>query len=299
MAVAPTRPKGPPLNALRAFEAAARHESFLAAATELSVTPGAIAQQVKSLEAWARCELFERHANGVRLTANGRTLLPRLSAGFDLIGNVAQDLRRLSTPAECRIATLPSLAQLWLLPLLPKLRAAFPDLTISITAMEEAPNLIRDAFDVALFFDMPPRAGISVTKLTNASCFPVCAPKLARRLKSVADLSSLPLLHDATWRGHWTAWLKRAGASEIDGTRGAIFSLYSLAIEEAKNGAGVLMGRNPLVHEALAAKKLVRPFSVAIEPSSRLTVSMRANQKVKSADKKLVQWLEEHCRQVD
>jgi len=226
MVVIPPRPKGPPLNALRAFEAAARYESFLTAAADLSVTPGAVAQQIKSLEAWAQCELFERHANGVRLSVHGRTLLPRLTAGFDLLGLAAQDLRQLSVPAECRIATLPSIAQLWRLPLLPKLRATFPDLTISITAMEEAPNLIRDPFDIALFFDMPAREGVAVSELTKASCSPACSPALARKLKCASDLAHFPLLHDATWRSQWANWLERAGVSQVDGTHGAVFSLY-------------------------------------------------------------------------
>ena len=242
MTVAPPRPKGPSLNALRAFEVAARHQSFLTAAAELSVTPGAIAQQIKSLEAWAECELFERHANGVRLTSNGSALLPRLSAGFDLLGLAAQDLRRLSSPTECRIATLPSLAQLWLLPLLPKLRATFPALTISIIAMEEPPNLVRDPYDIALFFDMPKRDGVASTALTNAACSPVCTPTLAKRLKSVTDLAHMPLLHDATWRDHWSEWFAHVGLKQTNDTHGAIFSLYSLAVEEAKAGAGVLMG---------------------------------------------------------
>jgi len=284
------------LNALRAFEAAARHESFLAAAAELSVTPGAIAQQVKSLEAWARRDLFERHANGVRLTANGRALLPRLSAGFDLLGLAAQDLRRLSTPAECRIATLPSLAQLWLLPLMPKLRARFPELTISITAMEEAPNLVRDPFDIALFFDIPAREGVTAAALTGAACAPVCSPELARKLKTPADLSHVPLLHDASWRSHWAVWLERAGVSNVDGARGAVFSLYSLALEEAKSSAGVLIGRRPLIDAALAAKTLVRPFDIEIERDSALKAALRSPRGAQGADGKLVDWLKACCR---
>ena len=272
------------MNALRAFEAAARHESFLAAAAELSVTPGAIAQQVKSLEAWAR------------RTANGRALLPRLSAGFDLLGLAAQDLRRLSTPAECRIATLPSLAQLWLLPLMPKLRARFPELTISITAMEEAPNLIRDPFDIALFFDIPAREGVTAAALTGAACAPVCSPELARKLKTPADLSHVPLLHDATWRNHWAVWLERTGVSNVDGARGAVFSLYSLALEEAKSGAGVLIGRRPLIDGALQAKTLVRPFDIEIERESALKAALRSPRGSQGADGKLVEWLKACCR---
>ena len=296
MPVNPPRPKGPPLNALRAFEAAARHESFLAASEELSVTPGAIAQQIKSLEGWARCELFERHANGVRLTVGGRALLPRLSTAFDLLGLAGQDLRRLSASAECRIATLPCIAQLWLLPLLPRLRIAFPKLTISITAMEEPPNLVRDPFDIALFFDMAAREGVTVAALTRAACSPACSPEMARRLNSVADLTEAPLLHDATWRGHWPAWLEKAGVSQVNGARGPIFSLYSLAVEEAKNGAGVLMGRDPLINEGLREGALVRPFGLEIETASALKAAMRKEAAAGSIEGKLVRQLKVYGR---
>jgi LysR family glycine cleavage system transcriptional activator len=285
------------LNALRAFEAAARYQSFLTAAAELSVTPGAIAQQIKSLEAWAQCALFERQANGVKLTAKGRALLPRLSAGFDLLGLAAQDLRRLSAPAECRIATLPSIAQLWLLPLMPKFRAAFPELTISISAMEEAPNLVREPFDMALFFDLPPREGLTSVSLTEAVCSPVCSPAMARRLKRPADLAGLPLLHDATWRNHWAAWFELAKVPHIDTARGAVFSLYSLAVEEAKNGAGVLIGRKPLVNDAIEAGSLVWPFDIAIERESRLRAATRPAPD--ASETKLIRWLKDHCRRFD
>ena len=119
MTVSPPRPKGPPLNALRAFEAAARRGSFSAAADELCVTPGAVAQQVKSLEAWAGARLFLRHAQGVELTALGLDVLPGFVAAFDRLGEAAQALRSQAAPDTIGIAALPSIAQLWLSPRLP------------------------------------------------------------------------------------------------------------------------------------------------------------------------------------
>ena len=189
MAIAPPRPKGPPLNTLRAFEAAARHESFALAAGELGVTAGAVAQQVKLLEAWIGRALFERGVQGVRLTAHGRAALARFTAAFDALGAAVQELRRASAPAEFRIATLPSVAQVWLLPRLPLLRAAFSELTISIVAMEQPPNLIREPFDLALFFGANPMPGVIETVLAAAPRFPVCSPKIAKRLRQPEDLS--------------------------------------------------------------------------------------------------------------
>lgn len=292
MALDPPRPAGPPLNALRAFEAAARHESFQAAAAELLVTPGAIAQQVKALEAWAGCALFERRANGVRLTPRGQALTPRLTEAFDLLGLAAQDLRRAAAPAACRIAALPCVAQLWLSPLLPALRAGFPALDLSVAALETPPNLLREPYDLALFFDMPPREGVSLVSLAEGGCAPVCAPALAERLKRPADLAGLTLLHDSAWRGHWPAWLRAAGAAGLDGARGPVFSLYSLAVEEAKNGAGALIGRAPLIDRALREGALVRPFDLAIETGARLQAAFRSAEGEEAPPRALARRLE-------
>ena len=124
MALAPPRPKGPPLNALRAFEAAARLGSFAAAAEELSVTAGAISQHIKQIEGWAGTALFARRAQGVTLTSAGRTLLAPLTLAFDNISDATSLLRTLSPKPTLNIATLPSIAQLWLQPRLAQVRAA-------------------------------------------------------------------------------------------------------------------------------------------------------------------------------
>jgi LysR family glycine cleavage system transcriptional activator len=128
MSIAPPRPKGPPLNALRAFEAAARLNSFSRAADELCVTPGAVAQHIKALEEWTSAPLFDRHAQGVRLTPLGRAVAPDLGDAFDSLADAAHLLRRIAAPDEIRIAALPSVAQLWLSPRLPAIRRTSPDL---------------------------------------------------------------------------------------------------------------------------------------------------------------------------
>lgn len=291
MALSPLRAKGPSLNALRAFEAAARHESFLLAATELSVTPGAVAQQVKALEAWLGQDLFERRAQGVRLTTNGRAALPQLSAAFDALGAAAQALRRSTSPADVHIAALPAIAQLWLLPRLPALRAAHPSLTISVTALEQPPNLIREAFDLALFFGPTMGRTKNVTRIATAECFPVCTPKIAKRIRAPADLLQATLLHDATWQDQWPIWLEAAGVAQVGPMQGPVFSLYSLAVEEALQGAGVLMGRAPLVAQHLASGKLVRQFDVSIHSDTSLLASTRPTATATSIERQIVRAL--------
>lgn len=275
MSVAPPRPKGPPLNALRAFEAAARLGSFVRAADELCVTPGAVAQQVKALEDWAGAPLFERRAHGVRLAPAGRAAAPGLAEAFDRLATAANLLRRMAAPQEIRAAALPSVAQLWLSPRLPTIRRANPGLSISVTAMERPPNLMREPFDIAFFFGAENAAGTQATVLAGDSLFPVCAPEVAVRLKRPEDLAGETLLHDSAWRDDWPDWLAAARVRGVTATAGPVFSLYSLALDEAIHGAGVLIGHAPLVAPALAAGTLVAPFALNLPAPHPLCAVLR------------------------
>ena len=273
MAVSPPRPRGPALNALRAFEAAARLGSFTAAAEELCVTPGAVAQHVKALEAWSGARLFRRHAQGVTLTELGRDLLPGFQSAFDQLGEAVQALRARAAPNQVRIAALPALAQLWLAPRLPALRSAAPDVEISITAMEQPPNLKRETFDLAIFFEAVPLGHGSI-EVCRDVIFPVCAPALAARLKQPADLAHVPCLQDANWTENWTRWLSAATPKQSLELRGPVFSLYSLALEEARNGAGVLIGHGPLVQAQLDSGALVAPFRARVTLERALSIAL-------------------------
>ena len=265
MAVAPPRPKPPPLNALRAFEAAARLGGFSAAAQELCVTQGAIAQQIKHLEEWAGTALFVRHARGVRLSAAGKAVLPKLGEAFDALGEVTQSLRREGSVSEVRIATLPSIAQLWLSPRLPAIRTALPGTTVSVTAMESAPNLVRDPYDIAIFFAGADTLETGTLPLSQDIIYPVCAPEIASGLKTPRDLAHQTLIHDASWKDDWGAWFAAAAPGQPFDTSGPAFSLYALAVEEARNGAGVLIGHEALVRPLIERGELVAPFEKTVE----------------------------------
>jgi LysR family glycine cleavage system transcriptional activator len=275
MSVTPPRPKGPPLNALRAFEAAARLNSFSRAADELCVTPGAVAQQVKALEEWAGAVLFDRRAQGVRLTPLGRAVAPSLGGAFDALADSAHLLRRIAAPDEIRIAALPSVAQLWLSPRLPAIRRADPGLSISVTALERPPNLMREPFDLAIFFYSGEAGGPETHILADDSLFPVCAPEIAARLTGAHDLSRETLLHDAMWRDDWAIWLAAEKLGAISTASGPAYSLYSLAVEEAIHGAGVLIGHAPLVAPALASGALVAPFTRRVATNRPLVATLR------------------------
>lgn len=253
MPVAPPPLTRLPLNALRAFEAAARTGAFTLAAAELGVTPGAVTAHVKALEDRLGSALFERQARGVRLTALGLAAVEELTGAFDALAGAEARLRAMALPREVHIATLPAIAQLWLSPRLPALRAAAPEISVSITALEAPPNLKRSLHDLSLF---PAETGGRL--VAEDELFPVCSPALAARLQRVEDLGGLPCLSDSAWDRDWEVWLQAVGARVA--VRGPIFSLYALAVEEAVNGAGVLMGHGALVAGHLARGLLVAPF---------------------------------------
>ena len=265
MPVAPPPLTRLPLNALRAFEAAARTGAFTLAAAELGVTPGAVTAHVKALEERLGAPLFERQARGVRLTALGLAAVGELTGAFDALAGAEARLRALAAPQEVHIATLPAIAQLWLSPRLPSLRVAAPEISVSITALEAAPNLKRSLHDLSLF------PGTSGGRLVASDeLFPVCSPALAERLSRMEDLAEVPCLSDTAWDRDWEVWLASVGAKVA--VRGPVFSLYALAVEEAVNGAGVLMGHGPLVAGHLERGTLVAPFpqKVALATGFRL-----------------------------
>lgn len=256
MAVSPPRPKDLSLTALRAFEAAARLGSFAAAAEELGVSAGAITAHIKALETALGAKLFARTARGVQLTAVAERVLPDFVGAFDALGLAAGRLRLEAAPQTVHVATLPALAQFWLSPRLPALRAAAPEISVSITAMERPANLKRAPYDLNLFFGT---AGGTV--LAPDIIYPVCAPAVAARLGSPADLEDVPCLSDSTWAGDWAAWATAAMPGAAFAPRGPVFSLYALAVEETVNGAGVLIGHDALVAPLVAKGTLVAPFA--------------------------------------
>lgn len=271
MTVSPPRPKGPPLNALRAFEAAARLGGFSNASEELCVTPGAVSQHIKTLEDWVGVELFERRSQGVQLTQIGEDLAPEFAKAFDAMGEAVRQLRSRAKNRALQIAALPSIAQLWLSPRLPEIRKALPQVRLSVSATEMPPNLSREMFDLSLFFRVPTGSSREVV-LASDTIFPVCAPELSKELKTPEELDGVTLLHDALWPDDWALW---AGYSAPDLTgldRGPSFSLYAVALEEAKHGAGVLIGHECLVEKALQKGELVAPFAERVSTPKSLVL---------------------------
>lgn len=270
MPVAPPFPRLPSLNVLRAFEAAARLGGFALAAEELQVTPGAVAAQIKALEQEIGGALFQRHARGVDLTPLGRRAMPGFVAAFDALGLAVTGLRREAAPGRVHIAALPALAELWLAPKLPAIREKLPEVDISITAMERPPNLKRVPFDLCLFYAPPGEAG--KTAVAPDDLLPVCTPAVATALQRPEDLVGAVCLTDTAWARDWRIWTDEALPGRDFAPKGPVFSLYSLAVQEALNGAGVLMAHRALVAGYLASGALVAPFSVSVPLKERISL---------------------------
>lgn len=262
-----------PLNALRAFEAAARHLSFQAAARELFVTPAAVSHQVKRLEAYLGVTLFRRGHRVVELTDEGKSLTASLG---ELFGQLDLALDRINAPAAAtlRISTLESFAAKWLAPRLHRLHREHPDLKLHIETGNQHTNFARDGVDVAIRYGPGGYADAHAERLMDAPVFPVCAPSLIGEghppLASADDLSQHTLLHDQSAAGRpgvpdWSAWLQAAGATRVDASRGPMFASIYLAQEAAVAGHGVALGVGPLVEEDLQHGRLVRPSGLALD----------------------------------
>ena len=279
MAVNPPRPSLPPLKALRVFEAAARLGGFAAAAEELNVTPGAVAQQIRKLEEWLGVELFERTAQGVHVPEQGRRVALQISQALDDLAAAARALKQLAGPKPLHLAASPAVAQLWLRPRLARFKAALGGAQISVTAIESAPDLEREMFDAAVFFLNEGEAphGATVIPIEDDVITPVCAPAFARMLASFDDLAGQTLLHDSMWRADWARWLESVHGPAVLAEEGPVYSLYSMGVDAAVAGEGILMGHLPLLHPLLAAGSLVRPFAQTLALKRKLSLLLPAH----------------------
>ncbi len=255
----------PPLNALRAFEAAAARTSFSQAAEDLNVTQAAVSHQVKALEDWFGFPLFRREARAVRLTPEGAQLFEAARDALDAIADTAQRLRADDGSAPLTITVLHSFAATWLVPRLRRFRDRHPEIDVRITTSETLVDLARSDIDIAIRYGMGDWPGLHVERLMAEDRFPVCSPALAvgpPRLERLEDLRGQTLIHDEDFFG-WPEWLAAAGVDGVDVARGPVYSNSNLAVDAAINGDGILLARSVLVTDALAGGRLVKPFDVS------------------------------------
>ncbi|MDJ0951422.1 MAG: transcriptional regulator GcvA [Alphaproteobacteria bacterium] len=277
----------PPLNALRAFEAAARHLSFAKAAEELNVTPAAISHQVKSLEAFVGVPLFRRLTRAVMLTDAGQAALPLLYEAFDRLEQAAERMRTHDEAGELKLSAAPSFTAKWLVPRLDRFAAAHPEIDVRIDATNQVIDLAREDVDIAIRYGpggYPKHREDPL--LEDEAVVPVCSPALCEgpdALTTPEDLRRQTLLHihfggqRSTWPT-WEMWLRAAGIAGIDATRGPVFAQESLALQAAIAGQGVALASSMFVAEDIAAGRLVRPFDLGIPLEfGYFVISLEAN----------------------
>lgn len=254
------------LNALRAFEAVARHLSVTKAAAELSVTRGAISQQVRLLEAYYGAALLRRHNRKVSLTDAGTAILPDLSLAFDRLAAATRILQEPPAHARLRISAPPSLAALWLVRRLNDFRTAHPGVEVSLESTDRIVALRREGIDLAIRYTRTPDRRLAGTRLFEETLTPVCSPGYLRThpLASPEDLRDAALIRDATLADFpdfptWESFLAHAGVGGAP-RDGLSVSSSITAIQAALDGHGVVLGRSVLVADELRAGRLVAPF---------------------------------------
>ena len=259
-------PKLPPLNALRGFEAAARHLSFTKAAEELNVTQAAVSHQIKALEERLGIELFRRTGRGLALTDAGRVYVPAVREAFDRIAEATQRLSESEEGGRLTVSTMHSFAASWLVPRLARFRARHPDIDVLIDAVDHLVQFSRSPVDIGIRYGRGDWPGVRAELLMTEDIFPVCSPVLLdgdHPLTEPAALRHHTLLHD-DMKQNWEVWLSSAGLTGIDASAGLGFTNSRFVLQAAIDGLGVALARSTLVEDDLAAGRLVRPFALAL-----------------------------------
>jgi LysR family glycine cleavage system transcriptional activator len=265
----------PSLNALRAFEAAARLQSFSRAGDELHVTPAAVSHQVKALEEMLGVRLFKRLPNGLVLTRAGRSCLPKLREGFDLLAEAIGHLRNDPAPGTLSVQAAPTFAAKWLAPRLHRFVAAHPEIDVQIHASPRLVDASAEASDdepveadLSIRFGTGSYPELRVAKLLEVSVTPMCGTRLLEGnhpLRAPGDLRDQVLIHDNIasddGRPLWQVWLERAGVQDVDFARGLRFNHAVLALEAAADGLGVALGMPQVAAFDLSSGRLVAPFA--------------------------------------
>lgn len=262
----------PPLNALRAFEAAARHMSFKKAAEELCVTPAAVSHQIRTIEEYLGIELFCRSNRAIELTEHGKRCFQEVSLGFTHLTramtwvDTARDSQRLVITAG------PAFTTKWLVPRLSKFTDLHPEIKTRVSASLALCDFVKEGVDVAIRFGRIDTAGLHVERLIEESVVPMCSPMLRNaqgQPLTPDDLARVPLIHDESLRmvdpaaTGWSEWLKQA-RMKIDVTRGVFFNHADHAIQAAVEGTGVVLGRRVLAAQDVRAGRLTIPFGPEI-----------------------------------
>jgi LysR family glycine cleavage system transcriptional activator len=289
----------PPLNSLRAFEAAARLGGFAVAAEELNVTPAAISHQVKSLEGHLNVQLFHRMARGLVLTNAGQELLPNISRGLGHFARAVGALSGGELAGPLVISAMPSFATFWLVPRLSSFTRAFPDINLRIFADGPEPDLNLGTVDVRVSIEAEIYPGLRSRPLMRDTVFPVCAPSLLNKipLRRFSDLRNHVLLYDidvapGATPMSWGRWFQEAGMVESDAAGRIDFNDAIMVAEAAVRGHGIALARQSLVRDYLESGRLVRPLKISQPADDNFYVATTEAGAERPRVRVFLEWLE-------
>src|SRR5215472_16461593 len=259
------RPRLPALNNLKAFEAAARHESFTRAAEELCVTQGAVSQQVKALEEGLGLKLFNRERQRLIITEAGRDYLLVVRDALDRIAVGTERLLQRQSAGVLTVSTSPDFAAKWLVHRLGHFAEAHAGIDLRVSATMHHVDFAREDVDMAVRHGDGNWSGLDAMQLSAEQLFAICSPKLmsGRRLARPADILKFPLIHLDS-RADWTKWLRVTGISDDNVRHGPVLNRASMVIDAAINGQGIALARTTLAAWDLINGRLVRPFAESL-----------------------------------
>lgn len=258
----PSRRRLPPLNWLRAFEAAARHLSFTEAGEELGVTQAAVSQQVRQLEDWLGAQLFKRLPRALALTDAGIAYLPIVQEGIQRIDLGTAEIFGRAGRRPVTLRATATLAALWLAPLLARFRAEHPDVTVRVTTLYAPVDFGQDGVDVEIRYGAGTWPGVKAHRLFEEAFFPVASPGYldAAPLKTPQDLPGHRLVHVIGEREGWGTYLRLVGLADVDPSEGMQCDSLVVALHAAASGAGVALATSPVADEMLRDGRLVDLF---------------------------------------
>ncbi len=267
----------PSLNALRAFEAVARHLHYPSAAEELNVSPAAVKQLIGKLESSVDARLIVRKGRGLALTETGSACVQDLNSAMNLINSSVERMREQKRTSRLIVSVEASLATAWLVPKLQEFRLLYPDVAVLIDSTQEIVDLRQNDVDVAIRYGVHNDPSLVSHRLFDDQIFPACSPSLAsgsNGLNQLTDLARFPLIHwdltKLTWAQNttkwfsWENWLKLNGIDNTFLDEGLRFSDYGLAVQAAIAGQGVVLASWPILKDVVSAGQLVRPFKEVV-----------------------------------
>jgi LysR family glycine cleavage system transcriptional activator len=258
----------PSFSSLRAFEAAARHRSFKAAAEELSLTPSAVSHQVKSLEQFLGTSLFHRRADGVTLTRCGADYFGDLSVVLDLLDSATERLKGTELSGPLSVRATPAFTSRWFLPRLESFNRSYPEIELEVTTTSDPMHFPDDGVDVLIQYGQVPAAGLRVDPFLTSSRFPVCSPEFLAEGRAIAkpeDLAKVTLLRDLVG-DDWATWFACADSPMPNTAKGPRFAHCELSLKAAEEGQGVALAYGALIGREIAQGKLLKLFDLETPP---------------------------------